>query len=387
MKNNKIIDILKKYDFVRPADRAVIKANIASKERVYKKIIKQESGWSFGLGFALSLFSALRNTGFSVTMSSARRLAQVSMVAASVIVIFSGTLVFTGIYGKYQNARIQTGITSVQEIVPLSGMISFIEGNVTVEDSAGNEVRAQAGDAITGGMKITTTGKKSVADIYVGQNAFRVAGDTIIHLSVLTTNSATGTEQVAITLDKGMIFSRIDRKLVNDDSYAVSTGTASASVRGTEFAVEYDKDETVVSCLKGNVAVKNNDGSEVVIGAEEEASVTMGKDPVKSLIDKNRLNRLKILSDIKAAREEIRQRFEEQREEIRQAVSDQKNANTENLEDQKSADADRIEKVKAGTVKSSADDKATEEALDKPVNSVKEKMEALKKKPKLNETD
>lgn len=387
MKKNKITDILKKYDFVRPVDREVIKANIASKERVYKKIIKQESGWSFGLGFAWSLFSALRNYGFSVRMSSARRLAQVSMAAASVIVILSGTLTLTRVYENYHNARIQTGITSVQQIVPLSGMISFVEGDVTIEDSAGNTVRAEAGDAVTGGMKVTTTGKKSVADIYVGGNAFRVAGDTIIHISVLTTNSATGTEQVAITLDKGVIFSRINRKLVNDDSYAVSTGTASALVRGTEFAVEYDKDETVVSCLRGNVAVKNNDGTEVVIGAEEEASVTRGKDPVKSLIDKNRLNRLKILSDIKEAREDIREKFEQQREEIRQAVSDQKNANTENLEDQKSADADRIEKVKAGTVKSSADDKATEEALNKPVSSVKEKMEALKKKPKLNETE
>jgi uncharacterized cupin superfamily protein len=385
VKNNKLIDILKKYDFVRPADREVIKANIASKERVYKKIIKQESGWSFGFGFAWSLFSALRNYGFSVSMSTARRLAQVSLVAASVIVIFSGTLTLTKVYQNYHAMPVQTGITSVQEMVPLSGMISFTAGNVTVEDSAGNTVKAEAGDVITQGMKITTTGKKSAADIYVGENAFRVAGDTIVHISGLTTNPLTGTEQVSINLDKGVIYNRISRKLVNDDLYTVSTGTAVASVRGTEFAVEYNNDETVVSCLKGNVAVKNNDGAEIIIGAEEEASVTGGKNPVKSLIDKNRLNRLKILSDIKAAREDIRKRFEEQRAEIKQAVSDQKNANTENIEDRKSEDADRIEKVKAGVVKTDADKKATEEALDKPVSSVKEKMEALKKKPKLTE--
>ena len=388
MKNqNKIIDILKKYDFVKPAERAVIEANIESKERVFKKIVKQEAGWSFGLRFAWSLFTVLRSYGLSVKMSSARSLAQISLVTASVIVIFSGTLTVSRVYDNYRDERIQTRIATEQIIVPLSGMISFIEGNVTLEDSAGNTVRASAGDAITQGMKIITVGKKSFADIYVGVNAFRVSGDTKVHIAGLTTNSETGTQQVLINLESGIIFSKINRKLINDDLYTVSTATAVASVRGTEFAVEYDNDETLVSCLKGNVAVKNNKGSEVIINAEEEVSVNRAKDPVRSLIDKNRLNRLKILSDIKAAREDIREKFEQQREEIRQAVSDQKNANTENLDNQKSSDADRIEKVKAGTARTSADEKATEEALDKPVSSVKEKMEALKKKPKLEETN
>ncbi len=388
MKNeNKVIKILEKYDFVRPADRTVIKANISSKARVYKKIMKQESGWSFASGYAYSLFSILRNYGFSVNMSSARRFAQVSFVAASFVVILGGALTVNNYLNIFNGAGKQPEIAKDQStIVPLTGMISFTIGTVTKKDNAGNLTTANAGDAVTEGMIITTTGKKSTADIFVGENAVRITGDSTITLSRLTTNSSTGTQQVAITLVNGLIYNKITRKLIKDDVYNVSTGTATAAVRGTEFAVEDIKGKTTVSCLKGRVAVNNNAGAVVVIEANEETAVTEGKDPVKSLIDDNKLKKLQILSDIKAAKEDIRIKFETQREEIKKAVEDQKTANTQSVENQKSSDAARIEKIKSSAGKTPEDKKATEEALDKPVNSVKAQMEALKKKPTVSGT-
>jgi len=234
-------------------------------------------------------------------------------------------------------------------------------------------------------MKIFTRGKKSTADIFVGENAFRITGDTTVILTKLTTNTSSGTQQVSITLVKGLIFNRITRKLINDDLYNVTTGTAVAAVRGTEFAVEDADGQTVVSCLKGRVAVNNNAGAEVVITANEETSIVEGKDPVKSVIDQNKLNRLKIISDIQTAKEDIRKKFETQRDEIKKAVDDQKTGNTQKVEDQKSSDAARVEKIKSSGVKTPEEKKATEESLGKPVSSVKEQMDALKKKPKVSD--
>ncbi len=387
MKNdNKIIKILQKYDFVRPADSEIIKANIASKSRIYKKIMEQESGWSFGSGYAYSIFTTLRNYGFSISMSSARRFAQVSLVAASFIVILSGTLTVNRYLDYTRNGGKQPEFANVQStMAPLSGMISFTVGDVTIEDAAGKQISAAAGYPVSEGMKIFTRGKKSTADIFVGENAFRITGDTTVILTKLTTNSSSGTQQVSITLVKGLIFNRITRKLINDDLYNVTTGTAVAAVRGTEFAVEDTDGQTVVSCLKGRVAVNNNAGAEVVITANEETSIVEGKDPVKSVIDQNKLNRLKIISDIQTAKEDIRKKFEIQRDEIKKAVDDQKTMNTQKVEDQKSSDAARVEKIKSGAVKSPEDKKATEESLEKPVNSVKAQMEALKKKPKVSD--
>jgi len=161
---NKLIKILEKYDFIRPVKREVVKFNIASKSRVYKKILKQNSRWSFGSGYAYSIFSALRNFGFSVNMSSSRRFARISLVAASFIIIITGTLTITGYLENHNNIGRQSEIADNKMIIPLSGVISFVTGDVQIEDAGGNQHKAVAGDTVTANMKISTTGKKSVAE-------------------------------------------------------------------------------------------------------------------------------------------------------------------------------------------------------------------------------
>ncbi|MGL4370726.1 MAG: hypothetical protein ACRCUT_13795, partial [Spirochaetota bacterium] len=60
--------------------------------------------------------------------------------------------------------------------VAVNGMINFTVGKVTV-DNNGTVADAKPGDTISEGMKIATIGPKSIAEIYIGENAIKVTGD------------------------------------------------------------------------------------------------------------------------------------------------------------------------------------------------------------------
>ena len=241
--------------------------------------------------------------------------------------------------------------------VAVNGIVNFTVGKVTI-DNKGAVADAKPGDTISEGMKITTVGPKSIAEIYIGENALKITGNS--SLVVARCAIVDGGYVTDLTVEKGGVFSKISKKLEKNDSFNVKTRTAVAAVRGTEFMVEDLESGSNIACVDGKVEVADaqNPEKSVTLDQKEEVTVQTGADLVKQQIASDKLRQLQILADIKDIQQDIkqkyedqkadmRQQFEKQREEIRQAVVDQKAKDAEMVQKQKDDDAARVEAQKA----------------------------------------
>ena len=269
-----------------------------------------------------------------------------------------------------------------QKTIEIKGLVNFIAGNVKIIDAKGNSKSVNVGDEITQGMKIQTIGNKSFVDIFIGDYIIKVIGNSIVDVKKLFENVKDGNKEVKFSVEKGKLFSRITNRLSKGDSYEVTTPTAVAAVRGTEFLVSAENGKSNVACLNGLVSVLNNslkDSSPIELQPKEETDVIPGENMVKKQISADKLRMLNILLDIKNMREDIRKKFEQQREEIRKHVTDQRAKNKEILdaqrekdkalvEDQKKRDRENIDNIKGKTGDSA------KEAVD----TAKKQMESTK---------
>jgi hypothetical protein len=284
--------------------------------------------------------------------------------------------------------------------VALNGIVNFVGGTVKV-DKAGSVVVLNVGDSLSEGMKVITEGKKSFAEIYIGDQAIKVTGNSILVFSRLAGGDAG--QITDLTIEKGGAFSKISRKLEKNDSYTVRTQNAVAAVRGTEFYVSEKGGKSNIACVDGKVEVSSvsDEQKKVILEAKEEVDVSAGSELVKKQIADDKLNELKIISNIKDIQAEIRKRFEDQREEIRKAVVDQREGDKARVEEQKAGDKARIEEQKAGdkakidAAKGGADESAkgatdaakqgmddSKAKTDETKNAAASAVEALKKKNK-----
>lgn len=233
--------------------------------------------------------------------------------------------------------------------VALEGYVNFINGDVSLIGADGKGAKAKIGDAVKQGMKIKTVGPKSVVDVYFGENAIKVLGNTVVEVKKLLQNAETNTENSELFVEKGRVFSKVAKKLAKGDIYEVKSPTTTAGVRGTDFLVTEEDGKGNIACLDGKIEVVNNtktDTPPVVLNPKEEVDVLAGKDMVKKQLSEDKLRMLQILLEIKNIREDIRKQFEKQREEIRKYVVDQKEKDKTLLEQQKEGDKALVEDQK-----------------------------------------
>ncbi len=233
--------------------------------------------------------------------------------------------------------------------VAREGLVNFVSGTVLLVTD-GTEAKAQIGDAIKEGMTIKTVGPKSIAEIYFGENAVKILGDTVIKVEKLLSNVSDNTEESSFIVEKGRMFSKVTKKLAKGDSYQVKTPTAIAAVRGTDFLVTQEDDKANVACLDGLLEVLNQSlatGQPIVLEEKQEVDVVPGQDMVKKQISEDKLRMLNILLEIKAMREDIRKKYEQQREEILKYVEEQKKADKTMVEEQREKDKPLVEEQKA----------------------------------------
>ncbi len=244
---------------------------------------------------------------------------------------------------------VTAGCKKEQKAIEREGIVNFLTGDVTLISKEGKEDTAKIGDVIKQGMKIKTVGKKSSAEIYFGENAVKVLGDTVVEIKSLVTKVDTGNDENLFYVEKGQLFSKVAQKLSKGDSFSVKSPTTTAGVRGTDFLISEEEGKGNVAVLNGSVEVLNNSLANtppVVVSDKEEVDVITGKDMVKKQLSEDRLRALQILADIKAMREEIWNKMRQQREEIRKAVEDQRQVNKEMLEKQREGDKALVEDQK-----------------------------------------
>lgn len=274
------------------------------------------------------------------------------------------------------------GCKEEKKSIEREGVVNFLTGEVVLVSADGKEAPAKIGDAVKQGMKIKTAGKKSTAEVFFGENAVKVLGDTVVEVKTLLTYVDSGNEESAFYVEKGMFFSKVTRKLTKGDSYSVKSPTTTAGVRGTDFLISEEEGKGNVAVLDGAVEVLNNSlagAAPVVVSEKEEVDVLSGKELVKKQLSEDRMRALSILLEIKAMREEIWEKMRKQREEILKAVEDQRQVNKEMLEKQREGDKALVEDQKARDRAMIGDIKDTTKGLGEEAKDIaKGQMDAAK---------
>jgi hypothetical protein len=255
-------------------------------------------------------------------------------------------------------------------VVANQGLINFTIGDVKLISSAGEQV-AKVGDVVKEGMTIITKGDKSQAEIFFGNNAIKILGNTNVEVKKLLTNITKNSEDSEFFVNKGAVFSRV-KKLGKNDSYSVKSPTTTAGVRGTEFLLEEEGGKASVACIEGKVECVNNTNpaDTAFIEKNEEVVVVPGQNIVKQQISADRLKMLDIIRNIKEVREDIRQQYQKAVEDIRKQYEEAKKQYREDVEkvrteakaavdDQKARDKAAVDAAK-GTSQQAAKDSVSE---------------------------
>jgi len=273
--------------------------------------------------------------------------------------------------------------------IELRGIINFFSGTVKLILD-GKEDKASIGYIIKQGMTIKVIGDKSFVDIYFDENAIKLLGNTTVDIKKLASNVKDNTTKSDFFLEKGKMFSRIKKKLTKGELYQVTTPTATAGVRGTDFLVSEEEGNANVACLSGMVSVLNNSlgkDKSIILNNKEETDISEGNEMIKQQISADKIRMLNILTEIKAMRDDIRKKFEKQREEILKHVVIQREKDKKILKEQKEKDKAIVEDQKKRDKKNIDEIKGTtEEKAEKAKEEAKEKMAEAKNVDKASAT-
>jgi hypothetical protein len=133
------------------------------------------------------------------------------------------------------------------------------------------------------------TGVKSIAEITFQGGVIRINEKSSVVMKELAKNIRDNKEMTELFVESGQSLFKVTKKLTDGEKFNVTTATAVAAVRGTEFTVAADEKKTLIACKEGRIAVKESsadDSAFVVIGPGEEALVEEGKPVLISLTDK-----------------------------------------------------------------------------------------------------
>jgi len=143
-------------------------------------------------------------------------------------------------------AGILIGSCSQKEVDEYA-MVTFIIGDVKK-----NSAEVQIGDIIRENDMIITA-DNSFCDIKIGESIIRIKSLSNVKISTLFKNG--DVENTTLGLASGKMLCK-PKKLLKDEKFFVTTPTAVAGVRGTQFAVETDKELTTrIKVFKGEVKV------------------------------------------------------------------------------------------------------------------------------------
>jgi hypothetical protein len=151
---------------------------------------------------------------------------------------------------------------------PARAVATFIVGTVTVEREGAPARPLRHKEALRPG-DLVRTGAGSMLAIQLGtESVIRVDADTSLIVSSIMDEAGT-----RLNLERGRVLSRL-RHLSKGTDFRISTKTAIAAVRGTEFSVTSGAQESVVAVNDGTVDVTKATGSAV---GEKTVPVEVGK--------------------------------------------------------------------------------------------------------------
>lgn len=196
---------------------------------------------------------------------------------------------------------------------PTSGIITGIEGTVTITGKDGSKRPASVSDTVRKG-DVLVTGKRSQATIEAGPDIIiKVLPDSSINIIDLAEKGNT-----ELNLRQGIVLSMI-RKLYKGSDYRVVTRTSVASVRGTTFLVSYDSNAAAVAVADGTVFVKHlksGDEKDVTSGLAADIDADIKTRP-QSELEVLRLEKIRIETFIPDAARQGKEGLDKLRKDIK----------------------------------------------------------------------
>jgi hypothetical protein len=140
---------------------------------------------------------------------------------------------------------------------PIDGTVTFIKGNVTVQEKAGREWRALLlNDRVTQGALLATGEEGAVEITFEDRASFLLKPSTSLKMTTLERKS-TGHFLRELYLRSGRTISTLREATGKGSRFEIQTPSAVAATRGTAFRVSVDEAEATRSeVLNGRIAVE-----------------------------------------------------------------------------------------------------------------------------------
>jgi len=136
------------------------------------------------------------------------------------------------------------------------GIVAFCSGDVVSVEPNG-ETALEIGDPVRGGQTIRVGSGGSCELQFPGCAVVRIQEDTILEISVIDLSS--GSSSIGMAMATGSVLCKV-RKLVEGESFAVTTPSIVCGVRGTEFVLRSSgTGQSAVAVKSGAVAVLPKD--------------------------------------------------------------------------------------------------------------------------------
>ncbi|MGL4368312.1 MAG: FecR family protein [Spirochaetota bacterium] len=227
---DQVIALMGKYRFSSPLEPAAIKNVLAAKAEAFRSITGKE--WTPVPVKSTGVMQILKKRYATMDRKKGLRLGFAAAGVFCICLAVGAGILLTG--GDDSSVR---GAVAV-----------FVNGNVSVAKNGAAPSAVKPGDEI-GAMDVITTGKQSFVSLQVeGVGSVRVNENTTLHFS------AVGREKNTVYLDKGSMYSKIN-KMKKGGEYEVRTMTHVAAVRGTEFLATWDGAKGDIKVRDGKVAV------------------------------------------------------------------------------------------------------------------------------------
>jgi hypothetical protein len=161
--------------------------------------------------------------------------------------------------GKSEPAATIPSAPSAESGAPVTGLATMVKGQVEILLPGQAEWKALAvKDPVPPGSKLRASGDGE-ADLLVAEKcAVRLKPGS--EITIEENRMVAGSARIHVKVDAGRLLHRFE-KLGAGAEYKVTTPTAGAVIRGTEFDVTAGGEGTRVRVLKGRVAVSNEAGN------------------------------------------------------------------------------------------------------------------------------
>ncbi|MGP1283978.1 MAG: FecR domain-containing protein [Parasphingopyxis sp.] len=162
---------------------------------------------------------------------------------------------------------------------PLSGRVISARGGETATLVPSPTVRRlEVRQNLKAGDVIRTNARGALAIVFADRTQIRLARNSVLRVNAVRRGSPS-----SVTLRRGRAWGRTPRG--GGSNLSVETPAATAGIRGTEWSISADEDQTSLQVFSGEVELFNDRGS-VSVGAGEAASALLGRAPTRvALVD------------------------------------------------------------------------------------------------------